>query len=586
MKIIRQIIKLLNKAEKKHLIILSLLMVIGAILETISLGVVIPAISILINGVDGILNYSILRNINFDIKSFDEKFLTIVIFLTLFFIFFTKSIFLVFIYFFQFKFSSNLLARLTNEMFEKIIHQPYYVFLKKNTSKYLNTLSNETRVFIDLCIEPLLSLVSESIVFLFIIILLIIFEPVGTLLISVTLLVAVSIFYILTKNKSREWGIQRQESEQELIKSMQEPFHGIKEVKIFNTTEYIFSIFKKNLNLSTNARKKILILLHLPRIWLEISAFLTMTLLVLFTLYLNRELSEIIPILAVFAAAAFRIIPSTNRILISFQNLRYGLAAADILVGHSNEIKKLNFNKNLIIQNKLNEKFKSLELKNIYFDYKDNNRAIFKNLNFKINQGDCIGIIGTTGAGKSTFVDLLCGLLKPDKGEIYLNDKKIILNEINWENKIGYVPQNYYLLDRTIVENIAFGLKKSEIDIKKINNAIKYAQLEDFISNLPNKLDTAVGERGVRLSGGQKQRLAIARALYFDPEIIIFDEATSSLDLKTEEDLINTIKNLIGQKTLIIVSHRMNSLKNCNKIFSVNRLNLKQVLNDKFVFDE
>ena len=173
------------------------------------------------------------------------------------------------------------------------------------------------------------------------------------------------------------------------------------------------------------------------------------------------------PILAVFAAAAFRIIPSANRILISLQNVRYGFAAADILIDHLNEIKKLNFDQNLIIKNKLNEQFKNLELKNIYFDYKTENKEIFKNLNFKINQGDCIGIIGTTGVGKSTFIDLFCGLLKPDKGEIYVNDKKIFQNEINWGNKIGYVPQNYYLLDGSIVENIAFGLKKEKLMKKR-----------------------------------------------------------------------------------------------------------------------
>ena len=174
--------------------------------------------------------------------------------------------------------------------------------------------------------------------------------------------------------------------------------------------------------------------------------------------------------------------------------------------------------------------------------------------------------------------------MRPEKGEILINNKNLIGNEINWRFKIGYVPQNYYLLDGSIVENIAFGQKKDKIDKNKLNNSIKYAQLDDFIHSLENKLDTKVGERGIRLSGGQKQRLAIARALYFDPEIIIFDEATSSLDLTTEENLLNTIKNLIGKKTLLIVSHRMNTLKNCNKIYNVNNLNLKEVSKNQFIF--
>jgi ABC-type multidrug transport system fused ATPase/permease subunit len=584
MKKIKLILKLLNEKERKSLYFLTFLMILGALLETIGIGLVIPAISVLIDGVDGILKFEIFNNFENDLNLFDDKQLAIIIFSILFLIFFIKSIFLVILYYFQYTFSSKLLARITKEMYEKIIHQPYYVFLQKNTSKYINTLSNETRLFVDLCIEPLLSFVTETIIFLFILIFLIIVEPIGTLLVVATLFIAVLIFYVLSRKKSRAWGIQRQESEEALIKSMQEPFHGIKEVKIFNITDYIFAIFENYLLQSTNARKKISVLLHLPRIWLEITAILTMTILVLFTLYFKKDIVNILPILAVFAAAAFRIIPSANRILISLQNVRYGFAAADVLFKHLDEIKKFSNIEKLNNNTKHINEFKSIKLNKINFSYKSNNVKIFENLNFEINQGDCVGIIGTTGSGKSTFIDLICGLLKPDKGDILVNNENLLGNEINWRYKIGYVPQNYYLLDKSIKENIAFGELNEEINIKNLNHAINYAQLDDFISSLESKLDTKVGERGIRLSGGQKQRLAIARALYFNPEIIIFDEATSSLDLETEENLLNTIKNLIGKKTLLIVSHRMNSLKNCNKIFRVENLNLKEVSKQKLNF--
>ena len=349
--------------KRKSLYFLTFLMILGALLETIGIGLVIPAISVLIDGVDGILKFEIFNNFENDLNLFDDKQLAIIIFSVLFLIFFIKSIFLVILYYFQYTFSSKLLARITKEMYEKIIHQPYYVFLQKNTSKYINTLSNETRVFVDLCIEPLLSFVTETIIFLFILIFLIIVEPIGTLLVVATLFVAVLIFYVLSRKKSRAWGIQRQESEEALIKSMQEPFHGIKEVKIFNITDYIFAIFENHLLQSTNARKKILVLLHLPRIWLEITAILTMTILVLFTLYFKKDIVNILPILAVFAAAAFRIIPSANRILISLQNVRYGFAAADVLFKHLDEIKKFsNIEKLNNNTNHINE-FKSIKVK-------------------------------------------------------------------------------------------------------------------------------------------------------------------------------------------------------------------------------
>ena len=232
------------------------------------------------------------------------------------------------------------MSRLTKQIFEKIIHQLLCIS-SKNTSKYINTLSNETRVFIDLCVEPLLSFASEMIIFIFILIFLILIEPEGTFLVITTLLVAIIIFHFLSRKRSSTWGEERQTSEEALIKSMQEPFQGIKEVKIFNITDFIFNIFEKHLIKSTNARKKISILVHMPRIWLEITAILIMTSLVIFTLYFKKDITNILPILAVFAAAAFRIIPSANRILISIQNVRYGLAAADILFNHLDEIEKL-----------------------------------------------------------------------------------------------------------------------------------------------------------------------------------------------------------------------------------------------------
>lgn len=577
MKKTKLILKLLNSVEKKKLYLLVILMIFGGMLETLGIGLVIPAISILINGSDQIVNYSIFDNSFFTIRAFAEQKISIIVFTLLFTVFFVKSLFLVLLYNYQFKFSSNILLRISNEIFKKISSQPYSLFTQKNSSKYLNTLSNESRVFVDLCIEPLVSISTELIIFIFIIFFLIYIEPTGSIFVIFTLVTAMGLFYFLTRNKTRFWGIQRQKFDEKLIKNMQEAFHGIKEIKIFNAFNFIFSIFSKNLNQSVEARRKINFLLQLPRVWLEIIAILVMTIIVLMSVIMERDLAEVVPILAVFAVAAFRIIPSANRILIASQNLRYGFASAEKLLENITEIREAYYKQSLDSKTKIIKNFETLEMKDVSFNYEMPEKKIFKNLNFKIKKGEIIGIVGSTGIGKSTFIDLFCGLIKHNQGEILINNEKINNEIIDWNCLIGYVPQNYYLLDASIKNNIAFGQVENLIDDKKLNNSINSSQLNKLIKSLPDGINTNIGERGLRLSGGQKQRLAIARALYFDPKIIIFDEGTSNLDIKTEEELINTIKNFIRTKTIILISHRLSTLKDCDKIYEVQNFDLKEL---------
>ena len=302
-----------------------------------------------------------------------------------------------------------------------------------------------------------------------------------------------------------------------------------------------------------------------------------MILIVLISLFFNNNISNIIPILAVFAAAAFRIIPSANRILIASQNLRYGFASAEKLIENITDIDNIFQKQKKIEDNYVVDEFKNLKMKEVSFNYKNPHKIIFKNMDFTINSGECIGVIGSTGIGKSTFVDIFCGLLKQDDGDLLINNKNVNNKNVNWKNIIGYVPQNYYLLDGTIKENIAFGQDLADINISKLKEATRSAQLDNLIKSLENGYDTKVGERGIKLSGGQRQRLAIARALYFEPQILIFDESTSSLDIETEKNLMETITKFIGVKTMIIISHRPSTLEKCDKIFQIQDYNFKLV---------
>lgn len=577
MKKIKLIFQLINSKEKKKLSFIILLMIFAAFLETVGIGLIIPAISILINGTDGFLNIKIFESFKQIISNFSDKELALYLFVALFLIFFIKSIFLAILYHIQYKFSSSVLERISKEIYSKIVMQPYSLFFQKHSSKYLNTLTNESKIFIDSCLEPFLLVSAELIIFFFILVFLIIIEPIGSLLVIFTLSSAMIIFYFFTKNKTRHWGLQRQIYEEKLLKNMQETFHGIKEIKIFNVTKFIFSIFIQNLFKTVEARRKMNFILQLPRMWLEIIAVFTMVAVVVVSLIFSNDISGVIPILAVFSAAAFRIIPSANRILIATQNLRYGFASAEKLIENIRDIDDSYKGYDATSKNFDVKNFEKLEMKNISFNYESPNKKIFNNLNFSLKKGECIGIVGTTGIGKSTFVDIFCGLLKQKNGDLFINQKKVNNFDINWNNLIGYVPQNYYLIDGSMKENIAFGQIENEINLKKLHKSIEVSQLNDLVNSLELGINTKIGERGIKFSGGQKQRLAIARALYFEPEIIIFDESTSALDNETEKKLMETITKLIGTKTIIIISHRLSTLQNCNKVFRIENQTLKQI---------
>jgi len=281
--------------------------------------------------------------------------------------------------------------------------------------------------------------------------------------------------------------------------------------------------------------------------------------------------SEILVLIAVFAAAAFRLLPSFNRINVSFSNIRYGMPSIDILYQEKNNISLIEKkNQNNVVHNLNAKKIfnSSIRVEKLYFGY--NKINVLENVNLEIQKNSIIGIVGSSGSGKSTFVDLILDLQKPNKGSIYIDNLNISSLDQTWRNFIGYVPQNIYLLDDTLKKNIAFGLDEVQIDDKKIFNSLKLSQLDDFVSNnLKDGINTNIGEGGIRLSGGQRQRIGIARALYKNPELIIFDESTSSLDLKTEERIIETIKSIRQNKTFIIISHRTSTLKVCDVVYEI-----------------
>jgi ABC-type multidrug transport system fused ATPase/permease subunit len=297
--------------------------------------------------------------------------------------------------------------------------------------------------------------------------------------------------------------------------------------------------------------------------------------LILISIYFLNSLNNLLPNLALFAAAAFKLIPSLNRLIISSQNIKYGQTALNNII---NDIETNTFsNEKINNQLKQIEFLEKINICNISYFY-DNKKIILDNINFEIKKGETIGIIGQSGSGKTTFVDILSGLIPPTSGRITSDNIDIQKNIRNWQDQIGYIQQNTYLMNDSIKNNIAFGLNNLEINDLHLKNSINISQLDDLVNELPLGIETAIGERGIKLSGGQRQRIGIARAIYKNPKILIFDESTNSLDPETEKKILDNFKKFKDDKTIIIISHNRESLKQCNKIIKIEKGTLKEVL--------
>ena len=344
---------------------------------------------------------------------------------------------------------------------------------------------------------------------------------------------------------------------------MQQGLGGVKDVKLLGREADFLSTFSEHSVKSGQVAQFMEILQKLPRLWLEVLAVSGLALLVLIMLSQEREMSSIVPTIGLFAAAAFRLMPSVNRILNAVQKLRYGLVPINNLyedfqiLEQEPVVASIDSPKKILLQD-------DICIADITYSYYEAPAAALSNLSIRIKKGESVGIIGPSGSGKSTLVDLILGLLTPDTGQILIDGQDIQNNLRLWQDQIGYVPQAIYLTDDTLRRNVAFGLPHSQIDDLAVKRAIQSAQLEEFVSSLPDGLETFVGERGIRLSGGQRQRIGIARALYHEPGVLVLDEATSALDTATEKGVMEAVTALHGSKTVIIVAHRLSTVENCD----------------------
>jgi ATP-binding cassette, subfamily B, bacterial PglK len=566
--------KILTESQRRKTIYIVFLLIIAAILEMFSIGLVVPLIGILLNGNLEDLEFF---NVSFSfLDSLSSEKLVIYGISFMVLIYVIKAAYLALITFYQSNYIYDIQKSISFRLLKKYVHAPYIFHIQNNPSQLINNVINEVNLFTIHVTVPLNIILSELFVVVTLLLLLFIYEPVGSLIVFIFLIITSISFYAYMRKNISNWGLMRQKYDEKRLKSLQEVLYGSKEIKILGREDWFENIFSENNNGTARVQSLQRSFLQLPRLVIEVLAIISLLLLISVMTFKKMSMDQMIMIIGLFTAISFRIAPSVNKVLVSFQEMRY---ASSIINKLKSELKddspfKLN-NKNLkgSVTNKLLFN-KSLNFDAITYTFPSSSKKIIDNVDLTLKNGEFYGIVGESGSGKTTFLNLILGLIQPVSGAINVDGVDIQSNIKGWFSNIGYVPQSVYLIDDSIQNNIAFGVASDEIDDKLMEEVIKMSGLESLIESNDDGIDFIVGDRGNKLSGGQVQRIGIARALYNRPSVLILDEATSSLDQNTENVFIDTIYNLKGRITIIFVSHKLSALQLCDRIFEIKNGNI------------
>lgn len=559
--------KIISIAEGSNRLLIFLLvgLIIVSLLEMISIGFIPMLIQAILTSESFFLKYQSFFFFKNFFNNLDSKNLIIlfIIFIAIFYL--VKNIFFSILIYFQGYVIQQIRLGISKKIFSFYLNSDYLLFLSRNPANILRTLSldigNST-----IYILVFTNSIRDVLIFFSIICLVFFYNPIVSLTISIFFGLTFTTFIFFTKRQIQLRGKIIHNHSSKIIQTINEAIGAIKEIKIYNIQEFIENKFN---NLNKNNEKNLLLnffFISIPKFILESISVIVVLLIILFYFILGTDINNILPFISLLAVSAIRIIPLVSSINLSLMTQKSLLPSLDSVY------KEYVLEKKKVTRKKENLLKESLVLKKVFFKYPKNNDYALKNINFKINFGDKIGIIGKSGAGKTTLINIILGLIKPTKGNIFMGKNKINLFNFSFKENIGYVPQDTYLLDDKIVNNIALGVASHSVDKKKLVNVTKYANIYDYIMTLPNKFETKIGNNGYRLSGGQKQRISIARALYFNPKILILDEPTSALDSKTSFNIVDKIYKNFKDITIIVVSHKKSALVNCNKIINLDKI--------------
>ena len=568
-----------SRKEKLYLLYVLFIVLVGAALELLGVAVFTPFIEAFTNS-DAIWTNSILSFIytTFGFGNISEFILGMASGIIVIYI--VKNVFLTYEKNAVYKFSYGMQQRVAGRLINAYLRKPYVFHLKTNPAELVRTIQVDAD---NLCktVIHVIELVTELIVCASLVIYLFIVSPMITIITAAFLFVFVSIYIFYTKERLRRLGKRNQAFNGECFKYLNQSFGGIKEIKVLGREDYFVRKYSYSLAQSVRCLRLSRLASVLPKYFVESVCIVGLMLAVIIEVKTNNaNIDKFVPQLAVFATAAFRLMPSVGRInehtaAINTNSPSIMLIYNDLLdVGSASKSipQKLSDGNRLSLD-------KGIKVENIVFGYPDSDKNVINDVSFCIPKGKTVAFIGESGAGKTTMADIILGVLEPQNGRILADSDNVFDNLEMWHENIGYIPQVIYLSDDTIRNNIAFGIDSKEIDEKAVIEAARKAQILDFINSLPDGLDTVVGERGARISGGQRQRIGIARALYHDPEILVLDEATSALDNETETAVMEAIDGLHGVKTMIIIAHRLTTIKNADIVIEIG--GGKAVLRDK-----
>jgi len=542
-------------------------MLIGSAFEVIGLGLFIPVMNLITNPSEGKV-VALLDGYYPGLTSDAVIYLTLIVF-ALFYV--IKGTYLAFLARILGRFSFGIKADINDELMHKYIKGPYEFHLKNNSAQLIRNITTESTQLVGNTLNPLLTIATEILVITSVVTFLLLIEPLGTLIVVSLLIVCSLAFQRLIKDLIADLGKTRHYADGLIVQTAQESIGGIKDVKVLSKEDAFLERFSRYNKMSSVVSSQQFMWSQIPRMYLETIGVLMLSVLLLFLTVGAQTPLDSISTLGVFALSAFRLLPSANRILSSLNALTFSSAVVNNIEEQLNAISPIPIQaKNENATNHSSSFSKNIEIDNLCYQYPDSEKPSLRDISLSIRKGESVGIIGESGAGKSTLVDIFLGLFVPTSGSILVDGTSIYDNLKDWQQQVGYVQQDIFLLDDSIQKNIAFGLREDEIDGKRVLQVVVEAQLNELVASLPDDLNTQLGERGVRLSGGQKQRIGIARALYRKSSILVLDEATSALDSATEGEIISIIKNLKGDKTTIVIAHRLSTIEHCDRIVEFN----------------
>ena len=572
MSIIKKLNALLDRKQKFKIGLLMIMIFIGGLLEMLGVSLIMPLGTAITDEEGFRSNEAVMMFCDwFGIE--DTKTIIIILLLLLIFVYVGKNVFLLLLYYVQAKFVNNNRYRVSKNLLSEYLHRPYEYYLYADTASILRTIYSDMDNVFNLLLQCM-NLVSEIVVSVLLAFVLLITDP-SMMCVMVIILGGITVLNAkVIKPRLKSAGENTRAEQSNLYKWILQGASGIKDVKVFHKERYFVDSYAECALRYAKYQVQNNVYSNLPKLLLEAVTMGGALAYIIVRILTGTSIASMLTMLMAFAAAAMRLLPSVNRINTYMANIAYFQPALDYIYetvdmkqirSHSlagNDVRIEQNVQNIPMQ-------KEIKLNHITYRYPNTEKDIFRDADMRIPIGKSIGVVGSSGAGKTTVVDVLLGLLELQQGTITSDGVDIFKNYASWLSHIGYIPQTIYMMDDSIRNNIAFGVKKEDISDERIWEVLEEAQMKEFVKQLPDGLDTQIGERGVRISGGQRQRIGIARALYHNPELLIFDEATSALDNDTETAIMEAIDRLHGQKTMVIIAHRLRTIENCDMIFEV-----------------